>query len=977
MKLSIMVIIAALGIGFVSGQPIYSTLTGGNWSDPMTWVGQVVPGDDDDVFIEGPVLADISSSCQNLTVSETGSLMNQGSRVITVSGSFDNAGTIANNPAGYSLTLNVAGDFSNSGTMSHHDTNLTGSNSIQFSMTGGEFSGTYLDIAEAGKIVSLESNLTFSNTMIDLSDATLISGGSITVFLTGGFLSDWIWEANGSTLSMAGNSYTDDMVISNVVLEDTVQVAGNVFFTESATNNGTVQNYSSSRVLTIQGSITNNGSIRNNPAGYSMTVSCQGDLTNNGDWNTYDLNLEPVNEPGITITTGSDSYFQSTYIDRSAGDYAVSIASYAVFYHSSIDLNDGVMILSQPSSMTLHNSILRDGTLNANNNGLALFDNSYLNDISVDSAVTDGIIQVSSTVYFTGGLINNGSLVNYSNSSYTVTVDGNLVNNSIIGNNESGNTLTMVLDGNLTNYGSLSNSSIQLAGVDDITIDFGESGVCSCSYFRTSSLMEGNLTAVSELHFVGTELDFNDAVLTLPADGLLSVVGGVLRDFQIIGSGSVIHTSDGAYFNDITADNIELAGTARISGNVTFTTSVTVQDTLENNYNSSYTLTVDGDLMNNGTIRNSPAGYNFSMNISGNISQNGVWDFYQTSLTGLTDQWLSQSEGSLFSGSRFLDTNSSSGIHSGSPLSFQGMELDLNGAVLTLEDGHSLTITGTASDCITDGTIMSNGNAVHTSGGFYLSGIMIENGAVLSGDITISGTVTALGQVVLNGMVMNRSNSSYTLVIDGDLINNGSIADNSAYSLFLQLTGNLENYGLISNYSVSLTGDSAQSIQAGEGIVFSPGSFTDSNASSAVYFLSPLAFENTTLDFNNAEAVLEPGANLTISGSESHSLNDVVITGSHNIITASGGMYLNNVHADNIVLDGVHIIAGNIVLSGEIQNIGEIRNRSNSSYTLQVEGNLVNEGAISNNIYSLQVEITGDLTNSGSIDVNRLRFRGA
>ncbi|MBU2586341.1 MAG: T9SS type A sorting domain-containing protein, partial [Bacteroidetes bacterium] len=66
---------------------------------------------------------------------------------------------------------------------------------------------------------------------------------------------------------------------------------------------------------------------------------------------------------------------------------------------------------------------------------------------------------------------------------------------------------------------------------------------------------------------------------------------------------------------------------------VTMRGSLTIVDTLVNNANWR-TLTVEGNLTNNGIILNHAGGWTLTINVSGNITNNGTWNIGKTRLTG-------------------------------------------------------------------------------------------------------------------------------------------------------------------------------------------------------------------------------------------------------------------------------------------------------------------------------------------------------
>ncbi|MBD2769943.1 hypothetical protein IC235_18800 [Hymenobacter sp. BT664] len=102
---------------------ISSTATGGNWSNPTTWVGGVVPTSSDDVTIAAgaTVRLDVTGRCGSLTVASTGSLLTSAttSYSLQVAGSVLNNGTLdlsASASIGSGLRFTGAGNASFAGT---------------------------------------------------------------------------------------------------------------------------------------------------------------------------------------------------------------------------------------------------------------------------------------------------------------------------------------------------------------------------------------------------------------------------------------------------------------------------------------------------------------------------------------------------------------------------------------------------------------------------------------------------------------------------------------------------------------------------------------------------------------------------------------------------------------------------------------------------------------------------------------------
>ncbi|MBU1874656.1 T9SS type A sorting domain-containing protein, partial [bacterium] len=108
-----------------------------------------------------------------------------------------------------------------------------------------------------------------------------------------------------------------------------------------------------------------------------------------------------------------------------------------------------------------------------------------------------------------------------------------------------------------------------------------------------------------------------------------------------------------AYLYQTTLNGTTLKGEVQVSNGVIFQGITTVTDTLQNYYYSGYTLNVQGDIINNGLIRDY---YNpMILNITGNMTNNGVWANSRTELNGESTQHVVINDSHALSGQ--LDLN--------------------------------------------------------------------------------------------------------------------------------------------------------------------------------------------------------------------------------------------------------------------------------------------------------------------------------
>lgn len=113
-----LVVIALLGVS-TAAATIQSVPGGGNWNDTLTWEGFHIPGENDDVIINGTVSVTSGAACKNLTISQSAVFQNGGSLgwvVHSIKGDLINNGTIRNNPTVNTIDLEIYGNITNNGT---------------------------------------------------------------------------------------------------------------------------------------------------------------------------------------------------------------------------------------------------------------------------------------------------------------------------------------------------------------------------------------------------------------------------------------------------------------------------------------------------------------------------------------------------------------------------------------------------------------------------------------------------------------------------------------------------------------------------------------------------------------------------------------------------------------------------------------------------------------------------------------------
>ena len=288
---------------------IHSTGEGGNWNQTTTWVGGVVPTANDDVVINGPVQVNAHVACRNITVSAGAELMNSGhNRSLEIDGTITNNGTIRNDA--WAFRINVSGSVTNNGEWQHSRTNLTGTSNRTLTLAPGKkFEGEFIKVESSGGITAatpmhFTESFNLGNSVLNMQEHALILETT----------SANVW--NGVVVNTRDLILIENPALSNIVyrgdyinLKGHVRVASNVILQGNVTVADTLQNIGHNRTLEIDGTITNNGTIRNDVWAFRINVS--GSVTNKGEWTSGSINLTGVGQRTIA-GSGITGTFNST-----------------------------------------------------------------------------------------------------------------------------------------------------------------------------------------------------------------------------------------------------------------------------------------------------------------------------------------------------------------------------------------------------------------------------------------------------------------------------------------------------------------------------------------------------------------------------------------------------------------------------------------------------------------------------------------
>jgi hypothetical protein len=769
---------------------IHSTAVGGYWNDPGTWVGSVIPGSGNDVVIEGPVILASASGytiltehCKDLTITATGSLKNgdygggSGTYPLEVTGNVVNNGTVANGPSD-ALKIFISGDLENNNIWMPSLTEFQSSDNHNLSLAPGKTFGS--------KIIN-----NGASTFTALSDMVFTCD-----FIGDGNLNRENFYLNGKTLVLGNHSIelrkclinsgtlTGDFHIKgnfrvDMNPSDTMVFIGNIVVDDTLTCNPYYGGYAIEK-LKIIGDITNNGVVSDNdgdnPDDLSLLIT--GNIINNDLWTCNFVNLIGTGTQYITQSAGKQ--FDSFFADLNPASKVQALSDITI----TKDFNLNGTTLEMDGHTFTINGWLYNGFIN----NAKLHDGYLQNIISLDNLTIGGVVTVETNNVFKNSVVVNDTLQSKEygggSSVYTVKVDGNIENNGVIRSYSPDDQLAIEITGNITNNGLWTCNFVNLTGTATQFIyqSPGKQFDCSFSDLNAGSKVQAlsNITITKDFNLYGATLEMEGATLTIK--------GWLYNGFI---NNTILH--NGFLQNITSRDNLVIEGLVTVeSGNV-FQKSVVVNDTLQSKEysggSSVYNLSIDGNIQNNGVIRNYSPDDQLSLEISGDIQNNKKWENGFTKFKGNRDQQLSSQAGYALNG-EFSDLDSTSAVIAYSDLEFSG-NLNLGRAVLNMQN-NAITFR-------TDRWI-SNG---------YLKNARLRNGMLshirLLGETEINGRVElgegndAYGNITVNDTLIVTSygggSISYTFVVYGNIVNKGLVGQLYDDVLYIKVNGNIINEG--------------------------------------------------------------------------------------------------------------------------------------------------------------------------------------
>ncbi len=961
--LSFILVLSAL---YLAADTIYSTPEGGVWDNVNTWAGGEVPSNGDDVVIVGPVQA-INTICANLTVSSGGYLMNQsnGSRTLTVNGNVENQGIIGNHPSYNVLYLRVGGNITSSGTIRCQTVYLINSDDQILHFTSPFSVNSFYNEKDGGSVAA-DSDINFIGTDVYFYDNVLDASGHDISFEQGAIADNLYLHC--STLSFDGSGYLQSCQFWCDTLEGSFYFYQDNVFNTDIVNNAILQNQSnSSQTVQFLGNLTNNNIIRNNVSYNTLRLNFQGNLVNDGQITCSAVEL-----------IGTDQHVSATdgaLID--VGHFYGNTDANTLYFDTDIDLNGSVdlnwntLVLAPGTTLSMDGSSLYEGTIEGQGSTISMVNGSSTWETTFDNAVADGLWQINSTVIFTGNAMIEGILQNHQNGSRNAIFDGDLINNGEIRNNLSYNVLNVECRGDITNNGVWNTNSLLLnSETMDIECAPGSSFSVTTVSAATASLTY-NLN--SDVAFIGSMVDLDGGTFNMAPGTTLTLSGLQFYDTNVDANGSTIDFLNGSLITQSTIDNATLDGLCQIrDSNVYFTGDTTLNGTIQNHQAGSYNTYFNGPFTNNGTIRNHPSYSSLGVYVNNQCTNNGVWQ----------NSWLYFGDGvyvgaapeATFDVSNVQISDNGVNVNFISDMAFVGTTFDLNLSSIHLSPDLLFSMDG---GTLKNGAVDASGNTLSLQNGVTLSDITIDY-ATLDGIIYIyGGNVHFTGGLILDGDMMNHHYGTWHVNIDCDFVNNGAVANNPAGNgLYVNLAGNVRNNMIWTNARNYFTG-SNQIVTAGSPTaIYNVGYVEGNGAGNQLTFDSYIVLYDTDFNLNGCTVVVSPGETL-------HAHNTHLRTGTLDLtqsdIEMQTGSYFQNITVNNPTIRGLGYVREGVTFTGMTVLEGAIQNHYQGSWTLNIQGDLINNHSMTNNPTgnALYVNLTGDyyhdagcVCNIGSLTLN-------
>lgn len=762
--------------------------------------------------------------------------------------------------------------------------------------------------------------------------------------------------------------------------------------------------------LTVNGNIINDGTIRNEGGAGSnqLFVVCSGNFTNLGSVTNASFTMNSSSPKYISTPSGS-APIESYYFNIENGNTLIAQSILYFKNNNVIFTSGGALDISEPYGINLDNSYFDGGDIDGKTGDVPqsfinIENGGYINNSTCTNVKLTGTFLIADNVVIAGNSGNDAVIKSWSNAHRTLTTRGNFINYSsgIITDNPPYQTYVDSYD-YFENNGTVENSTVNFYGEFSNNLPFftpyslnfsGTSAVqnvstawgCPIRATYTNCTNPYGILAKTDLEFLASYINFTDYQIDLTENRTLYVDGGYINRTYIKGIGaskaslSYLNMSNGSYIQNSVIENLILNGTTNVCDVMNLNGKVVNTGTLQNIDWFSYTLTINGDFDNLGTVTDNPSGYDLYVDFKGsNLYNGGIWTNEMTSFTGSSVQNLSNAVGTPFV-SHYVTVDNSYGILAKSDLEFSNSYINFTDNNLDLTEGYHAYFSG---GYINRMNVIGARPATKTASYFNMAnGCYIQNSTL--SDVTLSGTTDISegmflgGKVINTGIIQNKDWWGYTLTVNGDFDNLGFIQNNTTgYNLTVDFKGdNLYNAGTWTGENLIFSGTNPQNLSCAFAHAIQTRYLNCSNTN-GITAASDLFFNSCEISLSDYTLDLSSGFDADVNGGV---IYNSVISGdpaeTYLYLSNSAKIYDSTIR--DVMLNGWTNIDADVVFEGDILNTGYLQNIPDYFSNLEINGNFRNTGFVYDNTegWYLNIDAKGNISNHGTWTNNKLDLNG-
>ena len=544
----------------------------------------------------------------------------------------------------------------------------------------------------------------------------------------------------------------------------------------------------------VGGNVLNNGIVENGPED-ELKIFIDGDLENNNIWMPFSTEFCTAVNHNLSLASGKS--FGSKILNNGLALIALTDLYFTCDWYTDgnprrdhLYLNNQALILGSHSIRLYPSCLINRGRLQGDFQILGTFTTGWVEGYDIrDTLVFEGNITVTDTLR--GNSYGGGYGI------YRLKVIGNITNNGVIRDDYdtddplNNDDLNLLVSGNIVNNGVWGCNYTTFIGLQSQYI-FQANGKYFDSFLNdydpsSSIIAQSDITVSKDINLNGTMLDMANHVLK---------INSWLKN----GNVSNCILQNGFLQNINSINTLKIRGKVTVDDGNTFQNTIIVEDTLQSNEygggSKYFMLSVLGDITNNGVIQNINQDDMLSMELNGDVFNNGEWKNSRTRFVNTQPRNIGQSPGKMFV-TDFFVLDSASIITASTDISNIG-NFDLGNSNVYMQ-GHEFKLEGNLFNGKIHKVKLKNARLYEVSvyDSLEIKGIVkIDNGNNFYGNVLVTDT--------LQSVPYSGGACIYNLSIFGDLTNYGLIRDEPTEGeLFaVYIMGDIINHGKFNNYRV-------------------------------------------------------------------------------------------------------------------------------------------------------------------------------